>query len=134
MFKPFKSFLSISFKNIIFSCIYFQQIGWGEVSCLKKKKIICYNFVCVCIYINKIVYVCVYTHTHTHTHSHTHTLTYITSHADMLNMTACCPGLISVIGEIDYEEKPNYELTLRATDTDTGSYTEALIFVNLQVQ
>ncbi|XP_041359153.1 protocadherin Fat 1-like isoform X2 [Gigantopelta aegis] len=42
------------------------------------------------------------------------------------------PCLVSVIGEIDYEEKPSYELTLRATDTDTGSYTEALIFVRLQ--
>ncbi|XP_046380464.2 protocadherin Fat 1-like isoform X3 [Haliotis rufescens] len=42
------------------------------------------------------------------------------------------PCLISVVGTLDYEETKTYDLTLRATDTQTGSYSEAIVFVNLK--
>ena len=38
-----------------------------------------------------------------------------------------------VIDKLDYETKPHYELTVRATDTMTGSFAEAIVKIQLQV-
>ena len=43
-------------------------------------------------------------------------------------------GSIIVKDELDYETQRMYELTVRATDTLTGSYAEIKVQVNLQVR
>ena len=45
----------------------------------------------------------------------------------------CYLGAVTVIDHLDFELWQKYELTLRATDTRTGSYAEAIIHVYLEV-
>lgn len=40
-----------------------------------------------------------------------------------------CIGVIYVVDELDYEQKTQYELTVRATDSVSGIYAEVLVSI-----
>ena len=42
-------------------------------------------------------------------------------------------GSVTVTENLDYEIRQTYELTIRATDVETGSYAEAIVLVSLEV-
>ena len=42
-------------------------------------------------------------------------------------------GAITLTDVLDYELRKKYDLTLRAADTMTGSYSEAIVHVHLMV-
>ena len=42
-------------------------------------------------------------------------------------------GSLTAVEELDFELRKTYELTVRATDIQTGSYAEAIVHVQLEV-
>lgn len=42
-------------------------------------------------------------------------------------------GLISVVGQLDYESQPRYELVIRASDVNSASYTDTHVYIYLEV-
>lgn len=44
----------------------------------------------------------------------------------------CSVGVISVVDELDYEQQPQYELLVRATDSVSGVYAEVPVSIVLQ--
>ena len=42
-------------------------------------------------------------------------------------------GSLTAVEELDFELRKTYELTLRATDIQTGSYAEAIVNIQLEV-
>ena len=56
-------------------------------------------------------------------------LKYMISHNICIQPT----GSITVVDDLDFEQKKEYELMVRATDTNTGSYAESIVQVHLTV-
>lgn len=59
-----------------------------------------------------------------HTHTHTHTTTSLIS-----KLLPSVAGVIYVVDELDYEQKKQYDLTIRATDSVSGVYAEVLVSI-----
>ena len=49
------------------------------------------------------------------------------------SVSGVCAGSITVVDELDYETVQTYNLTVRATDVMTGSYSEVIVRVQLEV-